>query len=132
MALFKSKEKKEEKQEAPVEVKATTKKEVAKKAEVSKAVAPVAAHVLLSARVTEKATDMASNENTYVFNVTKSANKQQVRDAIKVLYKVTPIAIRMVKVAPKTTRHPKAGLGLSKSGKKAYVKLKEGDVISLM
>lgn len=99
------------------------------------AVAPVvtaASSALLSVRVTEKATDLAGT-NVYVFNVALNATKPQVAQAIRALYKVTPVAVRMVSVPRKDVRHARRGVvGTSNLGKKAYVQLKAGDTISLM
>jgi len=138
MALFNSKSKKDAPKEKAVT--ATPKASKAKKAPATeKAVAapaaitilPRAAHVLISARVTEKATDLAQ-KGVYAFNIKLDANKRQVMDAVKALYKVTPVAVRMISVPRKTVRHPRRGVnGVSKLGKKAYVQLKKGDTISL-
>lgn len=125
MALFKSKKEEAKAEEPKVEKKSTQK--IAAGVNI-----PAAARVLVSARVTEKATDL-SGKNVYVFNVVPSANKRQVVEAVKALYKVTPKEVRMVQVPRKRVRHPRAGvLGASARGKKAYVQLKDGDTISLM
>jgi ribosomal protein L23 len=88
--------------------------------------------MLISARITEKATDLAS-QNVFVFNVKNNANKRQIIEAVKALYKVTPVNVRMVKVTAKEVRHARIGVvGTTGSGKKAYVQLKKGDTISLM
>ena len=108
-----------------------TKKEDAA-AVVSAVPASLSAHMLISARITEKSTDLAAS-NVFVFNVKPGANKRQVIEAVKSLYKVTPIAVRMVKVATKDVRHARIGVvGSTSKAKKAYVQLKKGDTISLM
>ena len=86
--------------------------------------------VVFSPRLTEKATQIAEG-NTYTFNVAKTATKIQIREAIKALYTVTPIAVNLVtrkqqQVVVRGKRGTRAG------GKKAYVTLKKGDTISLM
>ncbi|HET8581412.1 MAG TPA: 50S ribosomal protein L23 [Candidatus Paceibacterota bacterium] len=101
-------------------------------AEQAPQVAPKAAHALTRARITEKATELAM-KNTFVFDVSLSANKRQVIEAMQALYKVTPVAVRMVRVPRKTVRHARRGTyGTTNLGKKAYVTLKDGDTISLM
>lgn len=127
MALFNAKTKNNDLPEGEATPK--TSKGAVQEAPVS--VAPVSTHVLLSARVTEKATDLAAH-GVYAFNVTLGANKRQVMEAVKALYKVQPVAVRMVKVARKSTSHPRMRKqGVSTLGKKAYVTLKKGDTISL-
>jgi large subunit ribosomal protein L23 len=128
MAIFKSKTNTDE-----AEVKAVAAPRAKKAATVAaESVMPTSAHMLLSPRVTEKATDLAAR-NIFVFNVKPSANKRQIIEAVRALYKVTPIAVRMVQVASKEVRHAKVGVvGSTGKAKKAYVQLKKGDTISLM
>ena len=129
MALFNPKAKKDEAApEAAAPVRA------AKKAN-AKAVAPIAsaaAHALIGARITEKASELSAR-NVYAFNVKVTANKRTVSEAIHALYKVTPVAVRIVQVPSKAVRHSKLGIvGTRPKQKKAYVELAEGDTISLM
>ena len=125
MALFNSKANKEDTKEvaAPRAKKAATE------------TAPMnatSAHTLISARITEKATELASR-NVFVFNVKPNANKRQVIEAVRALYKVTPLEVRMVQVAAKAVNHASRGvIGTTGKAKKAYVQLKKGDTISLM
>jgi ribosomal protein L23 len=127
MALFNAKDTKKEDATA---VAPRGKKGVA--AEASAAPVSLSAHMLISARITEKSTDLAAS-NVFVFNVKPSANKRQVIEAVKALYKVTPINVRMVKIATKEVRHARIGVvGSTNKAKKAYVQLKKGDTISLM
>ena len=128
MALFNSKAKKDEEVTAEAEVSKTPAKVTSEKLTIPTA----ATSVLLSARVTEKATDQAGN-NVYVFNVDSTANKRQIREAVKSLYKVEPVAVRVVTLPRKSVRHPRRGTyGTTNLVKKAYVQLKQGDVISVM
>ena len=88
--------------------------------------------VILSPRITEKAVGK-SEENVYTFVVKRSANKYDVRDAVKALYNVTPVKVNIVNKKPaermvgsrNRTKHVK---GM----KKAYVYLKKGDTINLV
>lgn len=84
--------------------------------------------VLRSPRITEKATDEAEKRNAYVFNVNPSANKIEVKEAIKRLYSVTPVKVRIVSI-PGKLRTRKGITGKSAEGKKAYVYLKKGETI---
>ena len=87
--------------------------------------------ILHSPRITEKASLLAE-QGAYVFNVAKDANKVQIAEAIRAMYKVTPRKITIVPVKSKetytrgTNRHSKTA-----SGKKAYVYLKKGETIEL-
>src|SRR3989338_9064884 len=78
-------------------------------------------------RVTEKAS-LLSGQNVYTFDVPKGFNKIEITQAVKDLYKVTPLSVRVIPVPSKrvTQRgHP----GVKKGGKKALVYLKKGDKI---
>jgi large subunit ribosomal protein L23 len=86
--------------------------------------------VLISPRITEKATDVSA-VRAYVFNVSTRANKHQIAHAVRQLYKVTPAKVRVVPVQGKVVRSARTGIyGKTSRGKKAYVYLKEGDNIS--
>ncbi len=85
--------------------------------------------ILLSPRITEKGAYLSS-QNVYVFNVARSANKREIAEAIRQVYKVTPKRIAVITTPPKRvktrgTNRP----GYTAQGKKAYVYLKQGDVI---
>jgi large subunit ribosomal protein L23 len=104
-------------------------------AEVKKAaVASIArdlAHVLQHARITEKAT-MHQGTGVYTFNVAKSVTKNDIKQAVFALYKVTPRLVRVLKVPQKVRRNARTGkLGIKSGGKKAYVYLKKGETINL-
>ncbi len=101
----------------------------ATKKDVAEAKAPVVASVIIGPRVTEKAA-YATEKNVYVFNVERSANKIQIRKAIKDAYKVTPVKIAVVVSKPKTKVF-RGNLGTQSGSKKAYVYLKKGDTIDL-
>ena len=87
--------------------------------------------VLVRPRITEKAA-LLLEKNVYTFEVTKSATKHEVRDAVKQLYKVTPIAIRIVNQEPRHYKSLARGRSVMDKGlRKAYVYLKKGDSINL-
>ena len=95
-------------------------KKVAKKDEAAK---PVISSVIIGPRITEKAA-YASEKNVYVFNVISSANKIQIRKAVKDQYKVTPMKIAIVVSKPKSVVF-RGHLGTQGMSKKAYVYLKK-------
>ena len=118
--------------------KKTKKEAVIKKKTVKETVAPVVststsrsyAHVLLSPRVTEKATDL-SFHNAYVFNVDPRSKKNDIREAVKAVYNVSPISIATMRVPGKKT-NLRGRKGKTASGKKAIVYLKKGDKIEFI
>ena len=88
-------------------------------------------HVIIKPRVTEKST-WHSAQGVYVFDVALSANKQQVAQAVRAIYKVTPRKVHVVTVQSKSKRSARTGkLGVKGGGKKAYVYLKKGETINL-
>lgn len=83
-------------------------------------------------RVSEKAYALAQND-TYVFTVPMTANKQQVSAAVAAQYGVTVKDVRLVIVKGKTVRAYRGkrrnpGVATRKDIKKAYVSLKEGSI----
>ncbi|MBN8554051.1 MAG: 50S ribosomal protein L23 [Deltaproteobacteria bacterium] len=81
--------------------------------------------------VTEKASNLQSNLNQYVFVVEKDANKFEIKKAVEALKKNIEIeSIRTVVVRGKVKR-----LGMTKgkrsNWKKAIVRLKEGQSLEL-
>jgi len=81
--------------------------------------------IILAPRITEK--------GCYVFNVAQGANKNQIAQAIKTIFKVTPRKIAVVTIPRKTviTRGTNR-TGIAGGGKKAYVYLKKGETIELV
>jgi len=80
--------------------------------------------------ITEKAT-MKAEQSVYAFEVSKSASKPSIAQAVKEIYKVTPIKVATVTIPQKNVfvrgkRGKKAGY------KKAYVYLKKGEKIELV
>lgn len=87
---------------------------------------------LLSPRVTEKGAYLSEN-GVYVFNVATTANKKEIAEAIKAIFKVTPLRVRVASVPTKQvfTRGTNRW-GRTAGGKKAYVYLKKGETIELL
>ncbi len=88
------------------------------------------AHVLLSPRVTEKATDLSAH-NAYVFNVDPRSKKRDIREAVKAVYNVSPIAIATMRIPGKKT-NLRGRKGKTASGKKAIVYIKKGEKIEII
>jgi len=75
---------------------------------------------------------MHSALGIYAFDVAEASNKREVLQAVRELYKVTPIKVRVVTIPSKIKRSARTGKsGVRGGGKKAYVYLKKGDTITL-
>ncbi len=84
--------------------------------------------------ITEKAVGLGK-KNKYVFEVSREANKPEIKKAINSLYGVEVEKVHIVKIAPKRRRlgrHEGWRKGLKKPRKKAIVTLKEGEKIELL
>lgn len=84
-------------------------------------------------RISEKAFEHASAKNVYTFVVPSDANKYQIKDTIEKQYEVsvTNVNISILKGKNKRfmQRRGKQSVGQRQDIRKAYVTLKEGDVI---
>lgn len=90
------------------------------------------AGILKHPRMTEKAT-LGIENKVYVFDVSPRANKKQIKEAVKRVYKVDPVKVHVVTIAKKGVRNARTGIrGVKSGGKKAYVYLKKSDTITLM
>jgi len=130
----------------------TTKEEKVESAETTKAVAPKprapkkvadesgkggvlkgksnhAYNVLVKPLITEKASSMGA-EGKYVFSVNPSMNKIEVKKAIRAVYNVNPVSVRMINVEGKRVRQGRTE-GKKKDWKKAIVTLREGEKIEV-
>jgi large subunit ribosomal protein L23 len=89
-------------------------------------------HIVISPRITEKGAYL-SEKGAYVFNVTRDANKREIAEAIRTLYKVTPRRVNVVAVPAKgvLTRGTNRR-GKTAAARKAYVYLNKGETIELM
>jgi large subunit ribosomal protein L23 len=87
--------------------------------------------VVKNPRITEKAGIKAESQNVYTFEVVRSATKKTVADAIKSIYKVTPVKVNIVRLpAQAVVRRGKKGS--KQAVKKALVFLKKGDKIAFI
>ncbi len=90
--------------------------------------------IVIKPVVTEKSSSMYETAKVYTFKVAREATKPAIRQAIQQMFGVTVTAVRTINVRAKERRP--GGLGRGRSGvraawKKAYVSLKEGDVIPI-
>lgn len=126
MALFGSKK------AAPAEGVA---KKVAKKKSVKKDAAVATrdlSWVIVKPRITEKAALMG-DKNIYVFEVSRSATKTDVKDAVSALFKVTPVKVNIVNRVPRRTKSRARNRMVVVPGlRKAHVYLKKGETINLI
>ncbi len=86
--------------------------------------------IIKNPRITEKAS-VALEQNAYTFDVSKSANKTEIKKAIFELYKVKPTRVNIVSL-PKKEVMSRGIKGSKGGGKKAIVYLKKGDEIKFV
>ncbi|MEK7606532.1 MAG: 50S ribosomal protein L23 [Patescibacteria group bacterium] len=115
----------------PVSMKGETKARETKALKTTIASGKVGAHILRNPRITEKAS-MAASNNVYVFDVSKDSTKNSIKAAIKDVYKITPVKVRVAAIPTKTATNRRGMTTTTGGGKKAYVYLKKGDTIELI
>ena len=86
--------------------------------------------VIVRPVVTEKSNDLVAQENQYVFEVHKDANKIEIRSAVEMVFGVRVSAVRTQFVRGNTRRVGRF-YGKRPSWKKAIVTLHDGDSIDL-
>jgi len=82
-------------------------------------------NIIVSPRISEKATMRADIDNQHVFSVLKDATKPEVRKAVELMFDVKVKSVRLMNVQGKLTRVGRT-FGKRKDWKKAYVRLQEG------
>ena len=89
----------------------------------------------LKPRLSEKTYQLAQSQNTYVFDVPLSANRQTIAEAVADQFKVAVVNVNVRrqpgKVKRSVRRRVQAISGQENSVKRAYVKLQSGDKIPL-
>ena len=85
--------------------------------------------VLLKPLVTEKAAALGAH-NQYVFMIDPRMNKIEVKKAIRTIYGINPLAVRIITMQGKAVRYGRR-YGVTKNWKKAMVSLKAGDKIEV-
>ena len=91
--------------------------------------------LLITPRATEKPYGLSA-QNTYVFNVPLTANKQQIAAAVAEQFDVTVKNVKVAVQAGKAVRYSRGknrypGTTTRKDSKKAYVTLAEGSSIQM-
>lgn len=95
---------------------------------------PQAYRIVQRPHITEKATLLAE-KGKYVFRVSRSANKPEIKKAIESLYEVKVNRVHLIHVAAKQRRLGRSQGwqgGLKKGFKKAIVSLAPGEKIELL
>ena len=86
--------------------------------------------IIIRPLMTEKSTLLRDKENKYSFIVHKDANKISVGNAVKNIFKVTPVNVNIMNIKGKLKR-VRAKFGYTSSYKKAVVTVKKGDKIGI-
>lgn len=84
--------------------------------------------IIIAPLMTEKSHKQQADENKYSFKVHADANKNDVKQAIEFIYKVTPLDINMVSVVYKGRSSKKL---VRKAYKKAIVTLSKKDKLEV-
>lgn len=87
--------------------------------------------ILLKPHLSEKSTVIAEKHRQFVFKVLQTANKQEIKQAVEMLFNVKVESVRVCNVKGKVRRF-KQILGNRKSWKKAYVALQAGHDINFV
>lgn len=89
-------------------------------------------HILKRPIVTERSLALANKENTYTFEVSTAAGKNQVKTLIEALYEVTVVRVRTIVRQPQHRKTGKRRLGrMTARSKKALVTLKKGQTLEI-
>lgn len=78
--------------------------------------------------ITEQSMALIENDNKYTFEVSKSANKVEIKKAIETIFKVKVLSVNTINVLPKDKKVGKYA-GKTSAYKKAIVKLEAGQKI---
>jgi large subunit ribosomal protein L23 len=87
-------------------------------------------NIVRRARISEKGTKIRENENGYLFEVARDANKIQIKKAIESIFSVKVETVRTLRVHGKPKRVGRYA-GHRPDWKKAIVTLKKGQTIEL-
>jgi large subunit ribosomal protein L23 len=86
--------------------------------------------IIQTSIVSEKGTNLRTDQTKYVFRVDKSANKLEIKRAVEELFKVKVEAVSTLSMYGKPKRLGRAE-GRRPDWKKAIVKLRKGETIEL-
>jgi large subunit ribosomal protein L23 len=85
--------------------------------------------IIKSPIVSEKSTFVADKNEQIIFAVSSDANKQEIKAAVELLFKVQVDSVNVLNVMGKKKRHGRF-MGKRSDWKKAYVSLKAGQEIN--
>ena len=86
--------------------------------------------IVRRAMVSEKGTQLREKQNGYLFEVSRDANKIEIKRAIEAIFTVKVDSVRTIRVHGKPKRQGRYA-GHRPDWKKALVTLKKGDTIEL-
>lgn len=87
--------------------------------------------VILAPHVSEKSTSAAEKHRQFVFKVATSANRNDIKRAVQLMFNVEVSSVQVCNVAGKVKRFG-GMLGRRSGWKKAYVTLREGHDINFL
>lgn len=87
--------------------------------------------VLVEPHFSEKVALLGDASNQYGFKVARDATKAEIKEAVETLFKVTVEGVSTLNVKGKVKRTVR-GVSRSRSWKKAYVRVAEGQEIDFM
>lgn len=88
-------------------------------------------NVLIGPHLSEKSSRVAEKARQIVFKVRRDAGKNEIRQAVELMFKVNVMAVQVVNVPGKVKRFGSTP-GRRSSWKKAYVTLAEGQDIDFL
>ena len=88
--------------------------------------------IIQRASLTEKASLLGEKQNKYVFRVSRTANKIQIKRAVEQLFQKKVVDVNTANYRGKKKLERTANYGRTAHWKKAIVTLKEGDKIELV
>jgi large subunit ribosomal protein L23 len=80
--------------------------------------------------LTEKGNALRETQNQYLFEVERTANKAQIRDAVETLFNVKVLGVHTLNVRGRMRRMGR-GKSKTRNWKKAIVELKAGEKIDM-
>ena len=88
--------------------------------------------VIDTIQLSEKATLLSETNNEYVFKVNPDANKLEIKYAVEKLFGKKVEAVRTANYQGKKKRERRADYGKTKSWKKAFVRLADGEILEFV
>ena len=90
------------------------------------------ADLIKAALLTEKGTRLSEEENKYLFRVSMTANKIEIKRAVEELFSVRVMAVNTMRRKGKKKRERTANYGTTAAWKRAVVTLHADDSINLI